>query len=180
MNTTWLCIFFKSNACTCLTNPVLLTNCILLFCSTEVLRDKQRPFVCIEPDASLFEAIRTLIQSHVHRLPVVDKMTGNAIYILTHKRILRFMYLYVSIILVFEAEKKWFSIICYIDILGPVVQSIVSLRKSLRCQLVKYMPTTLSNPLLFFVEKMWESFEVQKILTFFQQKITVDLLYLRF
>lgn len=62
----------------------------------EVLRDKQRPFVCIEPDASLFEAIRTLIQSHVHRLPVVDKLTGNAIYILTHKRILRFMYLYMN------------------------------------------------------------------------------------
>ena len=63
------------------------------------MRDKQRPFVCIEPDASLFEAIRTLIQSHVHRLPVVDKLTGNAIYILTHKRILRFLYLYVSVIL---------------------------------------------------------------------------------
>ena len=36
---------------------------------------------------------------------------------------------------------------------GLVVQSIVNLM-SLRCQLVKYMPTTLSNPLLFFVEKM--------------------------
>ncbi|KAH3716593.1 hypothetical protein DPMN_059317 [Dreissena polymorpha] len=62
----------------------------------EVLRDKQRPFVCIDPDASLFEAIRTLIHSHVHRLPVVDKYTGNAIYILTHKRILRFLYLYIN------------------------------------------------------------------------------------
>ena len=61
-----------------------------------MLKDKQRPFVCIDPDASLFEAIRTLIHNHVHRLPVVDKYTGNAIYILTHKRILRFLYLYVS------------------------------------------------------------------------------------
>ncbi|WAQ94418.1 AAKG2-like protein [Mya arenaria] len=60
----------------------------------EVLKDKQRPFVCIDPDASLFEAIRTLIHNHVHRLPVVDRNTGNAIYILTHKRILRFLYLY--------------------------------------------------------------------------------------
>ena len=34
---------------------------------------------------------------------------------------------------------------------GPVVQSIVSLTTSLRCQFVKYMPTSLSNPLLFFV-----------------------------
>ena len=38
-------------------------------------------------------------------------------------------------------------------VLGPVVQSIVSLTTSLRCQFVKYMQTTLSNPLLFFVEK---------------------------
>ena len=39
------------------------------------------------------------------------------------------------------------------DSQGQVVQSIVSLSMSLRCQFVKYMPTTLSNPLLFFVEK---------------------------
>ena len=37
---------------------------------------------------------------------------------------------------------------------GPVVQSIVSLTMSLRHHFVKYMLTTLSNPLLFFVEKM--------------------------
>lgn len=69
----------------------------IFYIFTEVLKDKQRPFVCIDPDASLFEAIRTLIHNHVHRLPVIDKITGNAIYILTHKRILRFLYLYVSI-----------------------------------------------------------------------------------
>ena len=38
--------------------------------------------------------------------------------------------------------------------LGPVVQSIVSLMTSLRCQLVKYMLTTLSNTLVFFVGKI--------------------------
>ena len=55
--------------------------------------------------------------------------------------------------------------------MGPVVQSIVSLTKSLRRQLVKYICVLqLSNMLLFFVGKMLESFAVQKILTFFQQK----------
>ena len=39
-------------------------------------------------------------------------------------------------------------------LLGPVVQSTVSLTTSLRRQLVKYMPTKLSNTLLFFVGKM--------------------------
>ena len=40
------------------------------------------------------------------------------------------------------------------DGLGSVVQSIVSLTPSLRRQLVKHMPTKLSNTLLFFVGKM--------------------------
>ena len=35
------------------------------------------------------------------------------------------------------------------------------------------MPTTQANTLLFFVDKMWESFAMQRILTFFQQKITL-------
>ena len=36
----------------------------------------------------------------------------------------------------------------------PVVQSIVSLTTSLKRHFVKYMPTTVSNTLLFFVGKM--------------------------
>ena len=56
----------------------------------------------------------------------------------------------------------------YPNTLGPVVQSIVSLTTSLRGHLVKYIPITLSNTLLFFVGKMLEK-------TFFQQKITVYL-----
>lgn len=62
----------------------------------DVLKEKQKPFVWIGPDFSLYDAIKALITNHVHRLPVVDRMTGNAIYILTHKRILRFLYLYLN------------------------------------------------------------------------------------
>ena len=54
-----------------------------------------RPLVSIDPDSSLFEAIRLLVEHRVHRLPVIDVETGNVLYILTHKRILRFLYLYV-------------------------------------------------------------------------------------
>ena len=36
---------------------------------------------------------------------------------------------------------------------GPVVQSIISLTMSLKCQFIKSKPTTLSNTMLFFVEK---------------------------
>ena len=55
--------------------------------------------------------------------------------------------------------------------LGPVVQSIVSLTSSLRGQLVKCFTTLLLSTLIFFVEKMREAFALQKLLTFFQQKI---------
>ncbi|ELU10114.1 hypothetical protein CAPTEDRAFT_93167, partial [Capitella teleta] len=60
-----------------------------------VLHDYSKALVHMEPDASLYDAIRTLCVNKVHRLPVIDKSTGNALYILTHKRILRFLYLYI-------------------------------------------------------------------------------------
>lgn len=54
------------------------------------------PLVSIGPDASLYDAIKMLISNRIHRLPVIDPLTGNVLYILTHKRILRFLFLYVS------------------------------------------------------------------------------------
>lgn len=63
----------------------------------KVLKGNGAPsLIYISPDASLFDAIRTLIQNKIHRLPVIDPDTGNVLYILTHKRILRFLFIYVS------------------------------------------------------------------------------------
>ena len=67
--------------------------------------------------------------------------------------------------------------ICKTNNLGPVVQSIVSLTSSLRGQLVKCFTTLLPNTLIFFAENKREAFAIQKLLTFFQQKI---LAYLRY
>ncbi|XP_059201062.1 5'-AMP-activated protein kinase subunit gamma-1-like isoform X1 [Centropristis striata] len=53
-----------------------------------------KPLVNISPDASLFDAVYTLIKNKIHRLPVIDPITGNALYILTHKRILKFLQLF--------------------------------------------------------------------------------------
>ncbi|PWA25462.1 hypothetical protein CCH79_00005326 [Gambusia affinis] len=44
---------------------------------------------------NLFDAVYTLIKNKIHRLPVIDPVTGNALYILTHKRILKFLQLFV-------------------------------------------------------------------------------------
>ena len=51
----------------------------------------------IDPEATLFDAIKSLIENKIHRLPVIDPETGNVLYILTHKRLLRFLFLYVSL-----------------------------------------------------------------------------------
>lgn len=62
----------------------------------DVLQQECKPLASISPDASLFDAIYTLINNRIHRLPVIDPQTGNVLYIVTHKRILRFLFLYVS------------------------------------------------------------------------------------
>ena len=64
--------------------------------------------------------------------------------------------------------------------LGPVVQSIVTLTSSLSGQLVKCFTTLSLNILIFFVEKNERSFciALQKLLTFFQQKILAYLRYI--
>jgi len=70
---------------------------IAVWCVTvDELLEYTRPLVHITPEASLFEAIQMLYKYRVHRLPVIDTNTGNALFIMTHKRILRFLFLYVS------------------------------------------------------------------------------------
>ncbi|OXU31725.1 hypothetical protein TSAR_007902 [Trichomalopsis sarcophagae] len=44
---------------------------------TKVLKEQVHPLVSIEPDASLYDAIKTLINNRIHRLPVIDPDTGN-------------------------------------------------------------------------------------------------------
>lgn len=48
---------------------------------------------------SLYEAARMLVEHKIHRLPVIDGVTGNALYILTHKRLLHYLYHNVSDVL---------------------------------------------------------------------------------
>ncbi|KAM9699251.1 5'-AMP-activated protein kinase subunit gamma-1-like [Menidia menidia] len=59
------------------------------------LQETFKPLVHISPDASLFEAVHSLIKNRIHRLPVIDPLSGNALYILTHKRVLKFLQLFV-------------------------------------------------------------------------------------
>ena len=56
--------------------------------------------------------------------------------------------------------------------LGPVVQIVVSLTSSLRVISLTVLADSVYNILIFFAEKMWVAFALQKLLTFFQQKIS--------
>ena len=67
---------------------------------------------------------------------------------------------------------------CYITLIkmqGPVVQSVVSLTSSLRVISLTVLVDSIYNILIFFAEKMWVTFALQKLLTFFQQKISAYL-----
>ena len=58
---------------------------------------------------------------------------------------------------------------------GPVVQSIVSLTKSLVNDSLSLLVSLKSSVLIFFAEKMRGAFALQKLLTFFRQKMAVFL-----
>ncbi|XP_004674341.1 PREDICTED: 5'-AMP-activated protein kinase subunit gamma-3 isoform X1 [Condylura cristata] len=53
-----------------------------------------KPLVSISPNDSLFEAVYSLIKNRIHRLPVLDPVSGAVLYILTHKRLLKFLHIF--------------------------------------------------------------------------------------
>ena len=63
---------------------------------------------------------------------------------------------------------------------GPVVQSVVSLTSSLRVISLTVTADSIHNILIFFAEKMGVAFALQKLLTFFQQKISAYLRMTRY
>ncbi|XP_047515710.1 5'-AMP-activated protein kinase subunit gamma-like [Pieris napi] len=62
----------------------------------KLLRDTRKPLCSIGPDHSLHEAINLLIKYRVHRLLMIDPKSGDVLYILSHKRILRFLFVYLN------------------------------------------------------------------------------------
>uniref|UniRef100_A0A8D2II95 Protein kinase AMP-activated non-catalytic subunit gamma 3 n=1 Tax=Varanus komodoensis TaxID=61221 RepID=A0A8D2II95_VARKO len=65
------------------------------FFSPEVyLQGSFKPLVFISPNDSLFDAVYSLIKNKIHRLPVIEPISGNVLHILTHKRILKFLHIF--------------------------------------------------------------------------------------
>ncbi|CAF2118535.1 unnamed protein product [Rotaria magnacalcarata] len=47
------------------------------------------------PQDSLYTAILTLIDRKIHRVPVIDPTTHNFLFLITHKRILKYLYMHI-------------------------------------------------------------------------------------
>ena len=89
------CLYLLIHAIKMLLESLNIPLIVIIF----IIKIKQNINICVSIfHFSLFEAVRMLIQSKIHRLPIIDHSTGNVIYILTHKRILKFLGLLVSTI----------------------------------------------------------------------------------
>ncbi|XP_070771458.1 5'-AMP-activated protein kinase subunit gamma-3b [Enoplosus armatus] len=64
----------------------------------EIYLQYSNRLISITPECSLFDAIYSLLKNKIHRLPVIDPASGNVLHILTHKRILKFLHIFGSMI----------------------------------------------------------------------------------
>jgi len=71
---------------------------------TEVLGTK-RDLIFAHPETSLYDAMNILLTNKIHRLPVLDPKTGNILHIITHKRLLKYLYTYIKEIPLFGEAK---------------------------------------------------------------------------
>lgn len=62
----------------------------------KLLRPTRKPLCSAGPDQSLHDAINLLHKNRVHRLLMIDPFNGDVLYILSHKRILRFLFVYLN------------------------------------------------------------------------------------
>ncbi|XP_077129284.1 5'-AMP-activated protein kinase subunit gamma-3 isoform X1 [Ranitomeya variabilis] len=58
------------------------------------LQSSFMPLIYIAPGDSLFHAVYSLIKNKIHRLPVMEPVSGNILHILTHKRLLKFLHIF--------------------------------------------------------------------------------------
>lgn len=61
----------------------------------DYLNNSDEPLISVSPEASLFEAAYLLLKFKIHRLPVICE-SGSVLHVLTHKRILKFLGLFLQ------------------------------------------------------------------------------------
>lgn len=58
---------------------------------------KLKPLTFVDGNETLLQAVQLLIDTKYHRIPILDELGENPLFFLTHKRIIRFLYLFVRI-----------------------------------------------------------------------------------
>ncbi|ETN69041.1 CBS domain protein [Necator americanus] len=67
---------------------------------------KLKELVYINANSSLLEAARLLAQHRIHRLPVLDPESGSPLFILTHKRLLKFLWCFITVFIQDSQSEK--------------------------------------------------------------------------
>ncbi|VDO74829.1 unnamed protein product [Heligmosomoides polygyrus] len=74
------------------------------------MRGMQRDFIAINANESIFHAVELLTKHRVHRLPVLDRRSGDCAFILTHRRILHYLWKHIiDVYTRFDAVSAAFS-----------------------------------------------------------------------
>ncbi|CAK8681200.1 unnamed protein product [Clavelina lepadiformis] len=60
------------------------------------LLEKKPYFTCVHPADSLLRSLKMLKSEHFHGIPIVDETSGDIFHIVNHKRILRFLHLFMN------------------------------------------------------------------------------------
>jgi len=68
-------------------------------------RSNLKPFISIDADSSVYDAILRLHDNNMRHLAVVDADSRDALYLLTNKRILHLIALLVSVCPIFDINK---------------------------------------------------------------------------
>ena len=64
---------------------------------------------------SIYAAVQMLVKYKIHRLPVIDSVNGNALHVITHKKLLKYIFEHVSFIFfIFSARNFTIEISKYL------------------------------------------------------------------
>ena len=148
-------------------------SCYVLYISCRLLKDKERYENLARQEMLIIERRKERLLSESVSSSR-DFMTLMASYFVTGLFVASICYIGGTCL----CSSLWFCLtwLGAYSVLGPVVQSVISLTSSLRVILLTVLADSIYNILIFFAEKMWVAFALQKLLIFFQQK---TLAYLR-
>jgi len=110
----------------------------------------------VDAEQSLYDAISALRDNDIRRLLVVDSLTGNPLYVLTYKRILRFLQQCVS-----TADRRQYSSISLVRL--AQVRAIQSNCDTIIISCIAFLYCICANPIKRCVENNMHHYDIQNL-----------------